>query len=114
MFGCSPTCIPLSNFPWAPAHGLGSHLPTWASPRGRGYLGGYLADGPHPRFARSPALAPVGVDPAIMGIGPAVAIPAAVSKAGLTLDDIDVFELNEAFASQARDCFVSYLCPIID
>ncbi len=42
----------------------------------------------------------VGVDPAIMGIGPAVAIPAAVSKAGLTLDDIDVFEVNEAFASQ--------------
>jgi len=47
------------------------------------------------------SFAAVGVDPAIMGIGPAVAIPAAVSKAGLTLDDIDVFELNEAFASQA-------------
>ena len=44
----------------------------------------------------------VGVDPAIMGIGPAVAIPAAVSKAGLSLDDIDVFEVNEAFASQVR------------
>jgi len=44
----------------------------------------------------------VGVDPAIMGIGPAVAIPAAVAKAGLTLDDIDVFEVNEAFASQVR------------
>ena len=35
-----------------------------------------------------------------MGIGPAVAIPAAVEAAGLTLDDIDVFEINEAFASQ--------------
>ena len=35
-----------------------------------------------------------------MGIGPAVAIPEAVAQAGLTLDDIDVFEINEAFASQ--------------
>lgn len=45
-----------------------------------------------------------GVDPSIMGIGPAVAIPAAVQKAGLCLDDIDLFELNEAFASQATFC----------
>jgi acetyl-CoA acyltransferase 1 len=44
----------------------------------------------------------VGVPPAIMGVGPAVAIPAAVKSAGLTLDDIDVFEINEAFASQAK------------
>lgn len=42
----------------------------------------------------------VGVPPAVMGIGPAYAIPDAVKRAGLTLDDIDVFELNEAFASQ--------------
>ncbi|PNW70527.1 hypothetical protein CHLRE_17g723650v5 [Chlamydomonas reinhardtii] len=47
------------------------------------------------------AFAAVGVDPAIMGVGPAVAIPAAVARAGLSLDDIDVFEINEAFASQA-------------
>ncbi|CAD7698731.1 unnamed protein product [Ostreobium quekettii] len=47
------------------------------------------------------SFAAVGVDPAVMGIGPAVAIPAALEKAGLTLEDIDVFELNEAFASQA-------------
>lgn len=46
----------------------------------------------------------VGVDPAIMGVGPAVAIPAAVEQAGLTLDDIDVYEINEAFASQATYC----------
>jgi acetyl-CoA acyltransferase 1 len=46
------------------------------------------------------SFAAVGVDPAIMGIGPAAAIPAAVAQAGLTLDDIDVFEINEAFASQ--------------
>merc|ERR1712066_545349 len=37
----------------------------------------------------------------IMGIGPAVAIPAALQKAGLKVDDIDIFEVNEAFASQA-------------
>ena len=46
------------------------------------------------------SFAVVGVDPAIMGVGPAYAIPAAVAKAGLQLDDIDLFELNEAFASQ--------------
>ena len=46
----------------------------------------------------------VGVDPAVMGIGPAKAIPAALEKAGLGIDDIDVFEINEAFASQAVYC----------
>lgn len=46
----------------------------------------------------------VGVDPSVMGIGPAKAIPAAVEKAGITLDDVDVFEINEAFASQAVYC----------
>mmetsp|Transcript_18826 Transcript_18826/g.48340 ORF Transcript_18826/g.48340 Transcript_18826/m.48340 type:complete len:432 (+) Transcript_18826:138-1433(+) len=50
------------------------------------------------------SFAAVGVDPAIMGIGPAKAIPAAVEKAGLSLRDIDLFELNEAFASQALYC----------
>lgn len=48
--------------------------------------------------------AAVGVDPAIMGIGPAVAIPAAVKAAGLELNDIDLFEINEAFASQFVYC----------
>ncbi|XP_043703300.1 3-ketoacyl-CoA thiolase 2, peroxisomal-like [Telopea speciosissima] len=42
----------------------------------------------------------VGVEPSVMGIGPAVAIPAAVKSAGLELDDIDLYEINEAFASQ--------------
>ncbi len=46
----------------------------------------------------------VGVEPEIMGIGPAVAIPKAVEAAGLTLDDIGLFEINEAFASQAVYC----------
>lgn len=41
----------------------------------------------------------MGVDPAVMGIGPSVAIPAALEMAGLTTDDIDLYELNEAFAS---------------
>jgi acetyl-CoA acyltransferase len=46
----------------------------------------------------------VGVPPEIMGIGPAKAIPAVVEAAGLTLDDIGLFEINEAFASQAVYC----------
>lgn len=46
----------------------------------------------------------VGVDPEIMGIGPKEAIPAAVEKAGLKIEDIDLFEINEAFASQAVYC----------
>ncbi|KAK8658570.1 hypothetical protein V6N13_036773 [Hibiscus sabdariffa] len=46
------------------------------------------------------SFATAGVDPAVMGIGPAVAIPTAVKSAGLQLDDIDLFEINEAFASQ--------------
>ncbi|CAO3608863.1 unnamed protein product [Cunninghamella echinulata] len=43
----------------------------------------------------------VGCPPKIMGIGPAVAIPVAVEKAGLSIKDVDIFEINEAFASQA-------------
>ncbi|MBC7885754.1 MAG: thiolase family protein, partial [Saprospiraceae bacterium] len=42
-----------------------------------------------------------GVDPLYMGIGPVVAIPKALKQAGLKLDDIDLIELNEAFAVQA-------------
>jgi acetyl-CoA acyltransferase len=47
------------------------------------------------------AFATAGVEPELMGIGPALAIPKVLKQAGLTLDDIDLFELNEAFASQA-------------
>lgn len=43
----------------------------------------------------------VGVDPRIMGIGPVAAVPKVLKQAGLTLADIDLVELNEAFASQA-------------
>jgi acetyl-CoA C-acetyltransferase len=45
--------------------------------------------------------ASVGVDPAIMGIGPVPAVRAALEKAGLHLRDVDLFELNEAFAAQS-------------
>lgn len=45
-----------------------------------------------------------GVPPRIMGIGPAIAIPAALEQAALSVNDIDVYEINEAFASQATWC----------
>jgi acetyl-CoA acyltransferase 1 len=45
-----------------------------------------------------------GVAPCIMGIGPAVVIPAVLDQCQLTIQDIDVFEINEAFASQATWC----------
>eukprot|EP00934_Nitzschia_sp_Nitz4_P008792 Nitzschia sp. Nitz4//scaffold26_size159584//73096//74368//NITZ4_002492-RA/size159584-snap-gene-0.33-mRNA-1//-1//CDS//3329545085//8782//frame0 len=45
-----------------------------------------------------------GVPPHIMGIGPAVAIPAVLKQLDLSVQDIDVFEINEAFASQATYC----------
>ncbi|KIS00576.1 acetyl-CoA acyltransferase [Cryptococcus deuterogattii 2001/935-1] len=43
----------------------------------------------------------VGVPPKLMGIGPAFAIPKVLEKAGISKDDVDFFEINEAFASQA-------------
>ncbi len=46
----------------------------------------------------------VGCEPDEMGVGPKYAIPQLLKKAGLTIDDIDVFEINEAFASQAIHC----------
>jgi acetyl-CoA acyltransferase len=53
-------------------------------------------------FVREWAVA--GVDPDIMGIGPAKAVPKLLAKTGLTLSDIDVIEINEAFASQSVYC----------
>lgn len=53
--------------------------------------------------------AAVGVDPAIMGVGPAVAIPAAVKAAGLELDDIDLFEINEVL-NMAEDLIFATVC----
>jgi acetyl-CoA acyltransferase len=52
-------------------------------------------------MARMISCATVGVEPRIMGIGPVAAIPKALSMAGMNLQDIDLIELNEAFACQA-------------
>jgi acetyl-CoA acyltransferase len=52
-------------------------------------------------MARFLSFAVGGVPPEIMGIGPVVAVPKALKLAGLTLNDIDLIELNEAFAAQA-------------
>jgi len=54
-----------------------------------------------PILGRFLSYAVVGVPPNIMGVGPRYAIPVAVQKAGVTVGEIDQFEINEAFASQA-------------
>jgi 3-oxoadipyl-CoA thiolase len=55
-------------------------------------------------LARVVSTGVAGVDPAYMGIGPVEAVPRALSAAGLELDDIDLIEINEAFASQVLAC----------
>lgn len=55
----------------------------------------------HGKFVTS---AVVGVAPLLMGAGPWAAIPKAFEKAGITKDDVDIFEINEAFASQCVWC----------
>ena len=55
-------------------------------------------------LARIVSSAVVGVEPRIMGIGPVEATNKALAKAGLTLDQIDIIELNEAFAAQSIAC----------
>lgn len=64
-------------------------------------------------FARAHALKPLGrivstavagVDPSVMGLGPIPATRKALERAGLTVDDLDLIELNEAFASQSLAC----------
>jgi acetyl-CoA C-acetyltransferase len=52
-------------------------------------------------IARIRSYASTGVDPMVMGIGPVPAVRKAIERAGLTLADIDLFELNEAFAAQS-------------
>ena len=52
-------------------------------------------------IARMVSYAAAGVDPRIMGIGPVAAVPKALERAGLKLKDIDLIELNEAFAAQS-------------
>jgi acetyl-CoA C-acetyltransferase len=55
-------------------------------------------------IARILASAAVGVEPRVMGVGPAFAIPKALDRAGLSLPGMDVVEVNEAFASQVLAC----------
>ena len=55
-------------------------------------------------MARVVATAVAGVDPAVMGIGPVPAVRKALARAGLSVGDLDLVELNEAFASQSLVC----------
>ena len=57
-----------------------------------------------PPLVRILAAASAAVEPRIMGVGPAYAIPLALERAGLTLKDMDIIEINEAFASQVLGC----------
>jgi acetyl-CoA acetyltransferase family protein len=54
--------------------------------------------------ARVVASAVAGVDPSVMGTGPVPATKKALKQAGLTIDEIDLIELNEAFAAQSLAC----------
>jgi acetyl-CoA acetyltransferase family protein len=55
-------------------------------------------------MARIVSMAVAGVDPSIMGVGPVPATRKALQRGGLTVDDLDLIELNEAFASQSIAC----------
>jgi acetyl-CoA acetyltransferase family protein len=59
-------------------------------------------------LARIVSSAVVGVEPRIMGIGPVTATQKALAKAALTLDDMDIIELNEAFAAQSLACIRAF------
>lgn len=66
--------------------------------------GGAVAQYQLKPLARIVSSAVIGVEPRIMGIGPVKASQLALQKAGLTLDDMDIIELNEAFSAQALAC----------
>ena len=66
-------------------------------------VGGDAALG-HTPLARVVVSAVAGVDPSVMGIGPVPAVRKALKRTGLTADQIDLWELNEAFASQSIAC----------
>ena len=86
-----------------------------ASPLGEGAAAMFLADdsglaalgGPNP-LARVVARAASGVDPQVFGIGPVEAANRALARAGIGWGDLDVVELNEAFASQSLACLRSW------
>lgn len=50
------------------------------------------------------SMATVGIDPAIMGLGPVKAVIKTLNQAGMTLQDVELLELNEAFAAQSLGC----------
>ncbi|MCP2014740.1 acetyl-CoA C-acetyltransferase [Deinococcus sp. HSC-46F16] len=62
---------------------------------------GYAQANGLPILAEITSYAAIGVDPRIMGIGPAKAVPVALERAGMGVGDVDLFELNEAFAAQS-------------
>ena len=55
-------------------------------------------------IARLKSFAVAGCDATVMGLGPIYAVPKALAQAGLTVDDMDIIEINEAFASQSLAC----------
>lgn len=63
-------------------------------------------------MARIKTFAAGGVDPAYMGLGPIPAIRKALKKAGMCMEDLDIIELNEAFASQALACMKELGIPL--
>lgn len=64
----------------------------------------YLKELTQKPLARVVAMAVAGVDPAYMGVGPVPAVKKALKRAGLKINDIGLFELNEAFAAQSLAC----------
>jgi 3-oxoadipyl-CoA thiolase len=67
-------------------------------------MGPEAAERGHAPLARIVATAVAGVDPSCMGLGPIPATQKALARAGMTIDQIDLVELNEAFAAQALAC----------
>lgn len=65
-----------------------------------------------PMLARIKSMAVVGLEPGLMGLGPISASKKALERAGLTMKDIDVVELNEAFAAQSIPCIGELGCDI--
>ncbi len=63
-------------------------------------------------IARFVAFAVGGVPADVMGIGPTVAVPKVIKRTGLSVDDMDVIEINEAFASQALYCIRELKLPV--
>jgi acetyl-CoA acyltransferase 1 len=61
----------------------------------------YALDHGFPILAKFMTYHVVGVEPRLFGKGPAVAIPGCLKKAGITTEDVDLYEINEAFANVA-------------